>query len=237
MCEEGVFFRLRFLYKSHLAQASKAAPMYGCLFCSQLGHTTREGDATAFNSQQLFRHLSHHPQPLPEVPGVTILYGELEEDDPNAGDFDLHLPDPPHASLMTPESSLLARRPTAVAVKGHIQKEGDRPLTDPAGGRDVLQFLAGANIVGVEFPEVWGGRWCLGWHDGVRGAFPSKLVALDPPPKGEIRLPGTNYDGVMVTTRWKWVPPSPDAGWLAFDKNTTLMNVSCEFPCRAPLAE
>jgi hypothetical protein len=232
MSEEGVFFRLRFLYKSHLAQSSKASPMYGCLFCSQLGHTTREGDATVFASQQqLFRHLSHHAQPLPEISGVKVLYGPVRADSPDAGDFDLHFPDPPYASLITAESSLLARRPTAVATKSHMQKEGDRTLTDPDGRREVLQFLVGANIVGIEFPEAWGGKWCYGWHDGVRGAFPSKLIALDPPPKGEIRLPGTNLDGVSVTTRWKWVPPSPNAGWLAFDKNTTLINVSCKcFP-------
>ncbi|KAI1876770.1 uncharacterized protein JN550_000842 [Neoarthrinium moseri] len=224
---EGVSFRIRFLYKSHLSVGGKSSPLYGCIFCTHLGHTPREGDATVFASQeQLFRHLAQHPQPLPEVPGVTVLYGKLEDGDRYANSYDIHLPEPPRAGSMTSEPSLLSKRPTAIAVKSHTQKPFEKPMKDPSGRKDVLQFLVGARIIGVEFPNEWGGKWCLGWHDGVRGSFPAKLVTLEEPPKSDIRLPGTNNDGVIVTSRWKWEAKHPSAGWLTFDKNTVLTNVS-----------
>ncbi|KAF7540488.1 hypothetical protein G7054_g1299 [Neopestalotiopsis clavispora] len=224
---EGVNYRLRFLYKSHLAAESKGNVLYGCIFCAHLGYTSREGDATVFTTErQLFRHLSHHPQPLPQIPGLTVLYGYLGNNCSEAEDYDLHFPSPQFASPIIPEAPLLTRRPTAVAVQPQLQKEGSRPVTDPDGRRDVLQFLAGARIVGVEFPDAWGGKWCTGWHDGIRGAFPAKLVQVEAPPKSDIRLPGTNNDGLVVVSRWKWESRDVSAGWLTFDKNTTITNVS-----------
>ncbi|KAK9418422.1 putative SH3 domain-containing protein [Seiridium unicorne] len=224
---ESVNYRLRFLYKSHLAADNRSNTLYGCIFCAHLGYTSREGDATVFTTErQLFRHLSHHPQPLPQVPGLTVLYGYLGSNCTQAEDYDLHFPSPQFASPIIPEAPLLTKRPTAIALQNQLQKEGSKPATDPDGRRDVLQFLTGARIVGVEFPDAWGGKWCTGWHDGVRGAFPAKLVNVEAPPKSDIRLPGTNNDGVVVTARWKWEPKDVDGGWLIFDKNTTITNVS-----------
>ncbi|KAH8201218.1 hypothetical protein TruAng_004608 [Truncatella angustata] len=224
---EGVNFRLRFLYKSHLSADTRSSTLYGCIFCARLGYTSREGDATVFTSErQLFRHLSQHPQPLPEVPGVTVLYGYLGNNCVDAENYDLHFPSPQFASPIIPEAPLLTKRPTAVAMQSHLQKGGIKPLADPDGGRDVLQFLAGARIIGVEFPDAWGGKWCTGWHDGIRGAFPAKLVAIEAPPKSDIRLPGAKNDGVVVTARWKWEVKDVNAGWLVFDKHTIITNVS-----------
>ncbi|KAH8680713.1 hypothetical protein BX600DRAFT_428696 [Xylariales sp. PMI_506] len=229
LSKEGVLFRLRFLFKSHLHTESTGSARYACVFCPKLGFTSHEGDATVFTTlKALFRHLARHPQPLPEVPGITVLYGDLDDSTPNIDDYDLYFPDPPAPIPISPiEASLLARLPTARAVANHLQEDRKpRPFTDPNGGRDVLEFLEGARIIGVEFPEEWGGKWCTGWHDGVRGAFPAKLVVLEAPPKSEVRLPGTNNDGVIVKTRWKFEPKNPGSGWLAFDKGTTICNVS-----------
>lgn len=198
-----------------------------------MGHTSREGDATVFTSQaQLLRHLSRHPQPLPVVPGFTVVYGEMGADDPAANNYDLHFLNPPVdcLSIMSAsDAAMLSCLPSAKALKSNVPKEGEKPLTDPDGHRNILMFQAGARIVGVEFPEKWGGKWCIGWHDGLRGAFPLKLVTVETPAKSDIRLPGTNNDGVVVTSRWKWDPKDQGAGWLTFDKNTTITNVSCKF--------
>jgi hypothetical protein len=57
---------------------------YGCLFCAHAKSVVREDDATVFaSSDQLFKHLSRHPQPLPEVPGLTVLYGAIPVTDPD----------------------------------------------------------------------------------------------------------------------------------------------------------
>ncbi|KAI0133020.1 hypothetical protein BJ170DRAFT_651560 [Xylariales sp. AK1849] len=226
--KEGVRYRLRFLYKSHVATDSVVAVRYGCLFCEHSGFTTREGDATVFTSEmQLLRHLAYHSQPLPQIPGVTVLYGNLGEYHPNAEDYDLHFPDPPLDNPTSDlEAALFARLPVAQAVKSHVQRHGEKAPTDPDGRKDVLQFLVGARIVGVQYPDQWGGKWCTGWHDGVRGAFPAKMIVLSPPSKSGVRLPGTNNDGVVVTARWKWETKDPSAGWIVFDKNATINNVS-----------
>ncbi|KAI1375733.1 hypothetical protein F4677DRAFT_115134 [Hypoxylon crocopeplum] len=223
-CKAGVLYRLRFLYKSHLISNSAFTMQYGCLFCAQKGQTVYPDDATVFATQdQLFKHLSRHPQPLPEIPGVVILYGQVPKDDPDAEDYDLHFQNPPVASLL-PDAKYLAKLPSARAVKSHVKRYG-RDLTDPDGNSEqVLKFLEGGRIVGVEFPEKWKGKWCTGWHDGLWGAFPTKLVVLEPP----AQRPGADIsvDGMFVTTRWKWDMKDTATGWLSFDKDETLSHVS-----------
>ncbi|KAI1101353.1 hypothetical protein F4804DRAFT_344035 [Jackrogersella minutella] len=220
----GVMYRLRFLYKSHLISTTAFTMQLGCLFCVEKGKTVYADDATVFSTQeQLFKHLSRHPQPLPDIPGVMVLYGDVYRDNPNAEDYDLHFPNPPVASIL-PDAAYLAKFPSAVAVKSHVKKYG-RDLTDPDGNSDqVLKFLEGARIVGIEFPERWKGKWCTGWHDGQWGAFVAKLVMLEPP----ARPPGisTSADSMFVTTRWKWDIKNTSDGWLPFDKDETLSNVT-----------
>ncbi|KAI8962943.1 hypothetical protein F5Y11DRAFT_171190 [Daldinia sp. FL1419] len=220
----GVLYRVRFLYKSHLVSTSAFTRQFGCLFCAEKGQTVYADDATIFTTQdQLFKHLSRHPQPLPEIPGITILYGEVPKNDPSVEDYDLHFPNPPVASLL-PDTAVLAKLPSARAVKSHIKRYG-RDLTDPDGNADrVMKFMEGARIVGVEFPEKWKGKWCTGWHDGQWGSFPTKHVMLEAP----ANPPGANTctDGMFVTTRWKWEVKDTSIGWLSFDKDETLSNVS-----------
>ncbi|XXG98605.1 hypothetical protein Hte_004930 [Hypoxylon texense] len=220
----GVSYRLRFLYKSHLISSSAFTMHFGCLFCAQKGQTVYADDATVFETQdQLFKHLSRHPQPLPEIPGVVVLYGQVLMDDPNVEDYDLHFQTPPVASIL-PDAASLSKLPSAVAVKSHVKKYG-RDVVNPDGSTEqVLKFLEGARIVGIEFPEKWKGKWCTGWHDGLWGSFPAKFVNLEPP----AHSPGgsSNTDGMFVTTRWKWEVKDTAAGWLSLDKDETLSNVN-----------
>lgn len=191
---------------------------------------------------QLFRHLARHPQPLPTVPSVVVLYGNNFPIDRQREDYDLHFPNAPTPSTLPepPASARLADLPAATALKNHVQRYGERDLAAPDGDKtSVLTFLAGARIIGVEFPERWGGRWCLGWHDGVHGAFPADRVSLEPPGKGEVRLPGIS--GVTVTTRWKWARKNTDGvegavGWLTFGKGEVITNVCCKWILPSPTA-
>ncbi|KAI1453126.1 hypothetical protein F4805DRAFT_386893 [Annulohypoxylon moriforme] len=223
-CKAGVMYRLRFLYKSHLTSTSAFTSQFGCLFCAQKGQTVYADDATVFTTQeQLFKHLSRHPQPLPEIPGLVILYGDVYKDNPNAEDYDLHFQNPPVASIL-PDAASLAKLPSAIAVKSHVKRYG-RDLTDPDGNSDqVLKFLEGARVVGIEFPEKWKGKWCTGWHDGQWGSFVAKHVALEPP--AQAPGPSTSADGMFVTTRWKWEAKDASNGWLSLDKDETLSNVT-----------
>ena len=208
---------------------------YGCLFCAQTGSVVREGDATVFSSSDaLFRHLSRHPQPLPEVPGLTVLYGkEFAQDDPRLNDFDLHFVNPPVPGSGIPDSVVpdLVRLPIATATKENVQRYGHKKLPRPEGmsDKEVLQFFTGGRIVGVELPVRWEGKWASGWHDGVWGTFPVKSMELEKPRKHEIPplLHGLQVGaGMTVTTRWKWDPKdAAEKGWLAFDKGETITNV------------
>ncbi|CRK33745.1 hypothetical protein BN1708_006120 [Verticillium longisporum] len=165
---EGIRYRRRFLYKSHMATRHMTKTSYGCPFCVHIGSTTYEGDATVFQSAALLlRHLARHPQPLPDVPGLTVLYGTI----------------------------------------------------------------TGARIIGVEFPERWGGKWCLGWHDGIFGAFQARWVQLEAPRRGKLAgqaPPRTQRSGIA---RWKWdVKAGTGPGWLGFDKGETITNLDWDDP-------
>lgn len=230
---------MRFLYKSHLITEKLTEAYYGCLFCAQTGSVVREGDATVFaNSDALFRHLACHPQPLPVVPGITVLYGkEFPPGDPRLNDFDVHFLEPPNADLGIPANltAEIARLPVATATKMHVQRHGEKKLVRPeglaaTGEKGLLQFFVGARIVGVEFPAKWAGKWATGWHDGHWGAFPAKNVELEKPRRSEMPPMGPQANGggttVSVVTRWKWDPrDAADKGWLAFDKGETISNV------------
>ena len=213
-----------------------AEAYYGCVFCAQTGSVVREGDATVFtSSDMLFRHLSHHPQPLPEVPGITVLYGkEIATDDLRLHNFDLHLIDAPVTSNAIPASVLkdITRLPVVSGTKTHVQKWGEKKLLRPDGinEKEMLQFFAGARIIGVEFHVRWGGKWGSGWHDGHWGVFPTKSVEFDKPRKNEMPpmvQPGsTGPVSFSVQARWKFDPKdAADNGWLAFDKGDTLTNI------------
>lgn len=171
------------------------------------------------------RHLGRHSQPLPSITGVSVSYGPLPNSAPL--DFDLHLPETPTPVPM-PEN--VARLATAVAVRDHYRRPGRGKLDKPPKYEaDMLEFMEGARIVGIIFPEKWGGKYCLGRHDGEFGAFPAKAIDLRPPQETEIPVGGEN--GMSVTTRWKWQPPvTTGAPWLQFGKGEVISNVQCESP-------
>lgn len=238
----GVLFRIRFLYKSHLASQRPSEAFYGCLFCTQTGSVVHEGDATVFkSSDDLFRHLARHSQPLPEVAGVTVLHGkEILTTDPRVSDFDLWLtddPSPPPPDM--PGADVLARLPVATAGRSHVQRYAEKKLPRPDGksGDSLLQFFVGARIIGVEFPRSLGGKWCAGWHDGEWGYFPAKAVELEKPKQGRLDAPplqfqgtGTSGSAVSVVARWKWDPAASirdaaDKGWMGFDRGERITNV------------
>ncbi|KAK3903624.1 hypothetical protein C8A05DRAFT_43188 [Staphylotrichum tortipilum] len=221
--ESGARYRLRLLFKSHIRQASSTDTHYACLWCIQAAVAARESDATVFRSaDDLVRHLGRHSQPLPSISGVSVAYGPLPESAPL--DFDLHLPETPSPVPM-PEN--VARLATAVAVRDHYRRPGRGKLEKPPKYEaDMLEFMEGARIVGIIFPEKWGGKYCLGRHDGEFGAFPAKAIDLRPPQETEIPVGGEN--GMSVTTRWRWQPPTtPGAPWLQFGKGEVITNVQC----------
>ncbi|CAK7213129.1 hypothetical protein SBRCBS47491_001697 [Sporothrix bragantina] len=225
----GARFRLRLLYKSHICNTinsqRQAESHYACIFCVHSGATVREGDATVFTTpDHLLLHLARHPQPLPIVPGVTVVYGNergangtagggnsssgmssvsTSTDPIDANDFDLHLVNPP---LPTPVPPTVGQAAVATAFREHIHRYGGKKLARPPNyGGDMLHFLTGARIVGIMFPEKWEGKWCMGWHDGFVGAFPAKFVQIEPPRQNEIPMASSD-SGMSVTARWKWKP-------------------------------
>ncbi|KAI3532380.1 hypothetical protein CSPX01_13478 [Colletotrichum filicis] len=219
----GILYRVRLLVKSHIAVKTTAEIRYACLFCTHIGRTVHEGDATVFQSaDQLLQHVSRHPQPLPEVPGVTVLYGQVGKDHHQIEDYDVHFPSPPAPSSF-PDNDILTQFPVATALKSHVQRRGEN-LLGPDGSSNVLTFFVGAKIVGVEFPEQWGGKWCTGWHDGIQGPFPAKYVEIESPKQNEISFQATS--AVSITTRWRWDPSDNSrAGWLTFGKGEVIRNV------------
>ncbi|KAL2182220.1 hypothetical protein L209DRAFT_103148 [Thermothelomyces heterothallicus CBS 203.75] len=221
--ESGARYRLRLLFKSHLRQRSSAETHYACLWCVQAGACTREGDATVFRSpDDLLRHLARHPQPLACIAGVSVCYGKLPDSAPLQ--FDLHLPETP---IPVPMPENVAKLPTAIAVRDHYRRPGRGKLDKPPRYEaDMLEFMEGARILGVIFPEKWGGKYCLGRHDGDFGAFPAKAIELRPPQETEI--PAGGESGMSVTARWKWQPPeTAGAPWLSFAKGEVITNVQC----------
>ncbi|KAK4642874.1 hypothetical protein QC761_607660 [Podospora bellae-mahoneyi] len=222
--ESGARYRLRLLFKSHLgkgATGGSADDYYACLWCVSAAVTVRESDATVFRSaDDLLQHLSRHPQPLPQIPGVNVCYGP----EPEQPDFDLHLPDGP---VPVPMPDNVTRLATAIAIKDHFRRHGRGKLEKPPRyDGEMLEFMEGARIMGVMFPEKWEGKWCLGRHDGMFGAFPSKVIELRAPQESEVPVRGES--GMIVTTRWKWTPPkSGGVAWVAFGKGEVITNVQC----------
>jgi hypothetical protein len=132
----------------------------------------------------------------------------------------------------------VARLATAVAVRDHYRRSGRGKLDKPPKYEaDMLEFMEGARIVGIIFPEKWGGKYCLGRHDGDFGAFPAKAIEMRPPQETEIPMGGEN--GMSVTTRWKWQPPGVvgPAPWLSFGKGEAITNVQCETSTRVSFIE
>ncbi|KAF4951186.1 hypothetical protein FGADI_7677 [Fusarium gaditjirri] len=234
----GILHRPRFLFKSHIAVRNVNSVYFGCLFCDKTKSTPREDDATVFQSiDLLFRHISRHGHPLPPVLGVEVVYEHSGINSRGRQDCDLYVPNSTMTALngvsRANESNRLASLPVARGVKDHIRRSNEKPQARPDATSEVLQFFSGARITGIEFPEKWDGKWCQGWHDGVFGTFPSKLISLNMPRHVKMEsLPNTPRTGVV---RWKF-EKQRQPGWLALKKGDIIYDLACRFSIISSLA-
>ena len=224
----GIRFRQRFLSKCHVKTGSVEESLYACMFCIDEHKTIEEHDATVFFSvSSLFRHLAKHPQPLPNIRGITVLYG-MQPD--NIVDFDLHftssIPKFPEFSI-TQIAQKVATRPTAYAITTHHPKNTSSLSRDPDGNQ-TLHFAAGARIVGITFPERFGGKWCIGYHDGERGSFPSSAIVLELPVREDVLMNAQST--LIVHAKWDFKPKDArEGGWLKFSKGDKISAVGYTF--------
>ncbi len=116
----------------------------------------------------------------------------------------------------------------AVALTTHHPKNGHSNSRDP-DGEAVLHFAAGAKIVGITFPERFGGHWCVGYHDGSRGSFLASAVALELPAKEDISM---NSQSTLVAIAKRDFKPKEDrdGGWLKFSKGDKISSIGYTFP-------
>lgn len=203
--------------------------MYACIFCIEEHRTVEEHDATVFLSvSKLFAHLAKHAQPLPNIAGLTILYGFQP---PELLDFDIHFTTPeqrfPQFSMMeiAPKAS---SRPSATASITHHPKNTRSGYRDPEGN-PTLHFAAGARIVGITFPERFHGQWCIGYHDGERGSFPANTVTLEMPIREDVLM--NAQSNLVAFAKWEFKPPkdAKEGGWLRFSKGERISAVGYTF--------
>lgn len=202
--------------------------MYACIFCIDEHKTVEEHDATIFFSVgALFRHLARHSQPLQNIPGIDILYGNQP---PHVIDFDIHfttsIPKLSEFSMMQ-ISTKVATRPSAHAILTHHPKNTRSSSRDPEGN-PTLHFAAGARIVGITFPERFNGQWCIGYHDGERGSFPAATIALELPLREDVLMNAQST--LMAYAKWDFKPKdAKDGGWLKFSKGERISAVGYTF--------
>lgn len=224
----GIRWRQRFVTKSHVRASSTDAGVYACVFCVEEHKTVEDHDATVFFSvQQLFRHLAKHSQPLPSVPGVTVIYGVQPL---TVLDFDIHfttpIPKVPEFSMSEIQQKV-ATRPSGHASATHHPKSSSSNSRDPAGD-PVLHFAIGARIVGITFPERFKGEWCSGYHDGERGSFPANTIILEQPPAEDYMM--NPKSTLVATAKWDFKPKdAKDMRWLKFSKGDKIMCIGYSF--------
>ncbi|KAB8290440.1 hypothetical protein EYC80_010872 [Monilinia laxa] len=219
----GIRWRQRFISKCHLKTTSVDDPIYGCIFCIEDHHTVEDHDATVFFSvTSLFRHLARHPRPLPQVTGITTVYGIQP---PSVLDFDIQftIHEPKLSTYCMSEiASEVATRPAAHTTITHHPKPTSKTFRDP-DGQPTMHFADGAKIVGITFPERFGGNWCIGYHDGECGSFPANTISLLSPPRDEVRM--NPQSSLQAVAKWDWKPKDKEEGWLKFSKGERIYNV------------
>ncbi|KAE9370685.1 hypothetical protein N431DRAFT_343674 [Stipitochalara longipes BDJ] len=224
----GIRFRQRFVSKSHLKANSIESPKYACLFCIEVHKTVEEHDATIFFSvAQLFKHIAKHPQPVPYVHGITVLYGQQSG---NVMDFDIHfissvplVPEFPYAAI----AQKAATRPSAQAISSNNPKSNRTDSRDPDGNA-VLHFALGARIIGITFPDRFNGLWAIGYHDGLRGSFPTSTIAIDQPGRNEEVM--NSNSNLVAFAKWDFkLKKSKDDPWLKFSKGDTITHIGFKF--------
>lgn len=224
----GIRFRQKFISKCHLRTNSVDEPMYACIFCIEEHRTVEEHDATVFFSvTKLFQHLAKHSQPLPNIAGISIMYGFQP---PHLLDFDIHFtsPEPKFQQFNMMEiAPKLSSRPAAHAMATHHPKNNRSGFRDPEGN-PTLHFAAGARIVGITFPDRFHGQWCMGYHDGDRGSFPASTIMLEMPVREDFLMnPQSN---LVAFAKWDFKPKdAKEGGWLKFSKGDRISSVGYTF--------
>ncbi|TAQ85041.1 hypothetical protein B7494_g6635, partial [Chlorociboria aeruginascens] len=224
----GIRWRQKFISKCHVKTNSVDEPYYACIFCIEEHKTVEEHDATVFFSvNQLFRHLARHSRPLPNVAGMVVLYGEQPL---SALDFDVHFisNEPKLARFnMSEIAHKVATRPSAFASITHNPKPKNATAHDP-DGNVTMRFAAGARIVGIEFPDRFGGQFGIGYHDGEEGTFPSNAITLSLPLRDDVLM--NSASTLMCTAKWDFKPKdAKEGGWLKFSKGDKISAVSYPF--------
>lgn len=164
---------------------------------------------------------------------MTVLYEEPKG--PAKEHFDLIIPTAPAQPPGPPADALsyIASLPSARANKDHIRRRNGKPQDRPDNVSEVLQFLANARILGVEYPDKWDGKWCQGWHDGVLGVFPSKIIQLETPENVQAVIKSVPRSLRSGVAKWEWDPKArvgtPSSHWLTFSKGSKISNLTCEF--------
>ncbi|ESZ94206.1 hypothetical protein SBOR_5405 [Sclerotinia borealis F-4128] len=219
----GIRWRQRFISKCHLKTTSIDDAIYGCIFCIEDHRTVEDHDATIFFSvTSLFRHLARHPRPLPQVTGITTVYGIQP---PSVLDFDIQftIHEPKLSTYCMSEiASKVASRPSAHATITHHPKPTAKTFRDP-DGQPTMHFADGAKIVGITFPERFSGNWCIGYHDGERGSFPANTISLLSPPRDEVKM--NPQSSLQAVAKWDWKPKDKEEGWLKFSRGERIYNV------------
>ncbi|KAG6027979.1 hypothetical protein E4U40_001265 [Claviceps sp. LM458 group G5] len=228
LMKRDVSYRLRFLQKSHLPVKRSSDAIYGCIFCIANGYTVEESDATVFfSAEDLFLHLSRHPRPLPQVHGITVLYGiDVPYDLRN--NYDVHFQMPPKAHPVHEASSEIDGRPTGIALKEMRKIDAQRKLGD-RDRQEELQLAVGARITGIKWPPQYKGRKIFAWHDGNFASVPSENILLIPPE--DTRLSKSIKSRTSGKAKWKFSMKSgKELPWLKFDKGDTITDIGYEHP-------
>ena len=128
---------------------------------------------------------------------------------------------------MTEIAAKVNSRPSGYAIVSNHYKPTHPKSRDP-DGNPILHFAAGALIVGISFPEQFHGQWCIGYHDGDRGAFPASSITLDLPNREDRVM---NAQSTLVTwAKWDFKPKDlKDGGWISFKKGEKISCVGYAF--------
>ncbi|KAL2214125.1 hypothetical protein CC79DRAFT_1392006 [Sarocladium strictum] len=219
----GIFFRLRFLQKSHITTKKADDVQYGCVFCVQRGYTLDESDATIFFSYKaLMDHIARHPRQgvLPVVPGITVI-DEPEVPVSLRNDFDIHFTRPPEPHPAIERRSEISNLPTAVTQNQARRMYGQRALPDKT---PALEFPIGARITGLTWPSTYNGEWAMGWYDGVKASVPTDLLRLKPP-LSQFEQFGSE-SRIRAQAKWKFgFEKDKSSDWLRFEKNDVIKNI------------
>ncbi len=164
---------------------------------------------------------------MPDVNGITVLYGIQG---PHIIDFDLHFTKPQPLVPEFPYSAIaqkVANRPTAQANTSNHPKNSRTDSRDP-DGNPVLHFAIGARIIGISFPDRFNSLWCIGYHDGLRGAFPVSTITLDLPKRDEEVM---NTQSTLVAfAKWDFkLKNAKESSWLKFSKGETITHIGYRF--------